>query len=56
MEIAAPKPLSVPKFISLIYPLDPFVWMSAGISYIVAGLIFWIISNMEGKLVNQYFK
>ena len=56
MEIAAPKPLPIPKFISLIYPLDPFVWLSAGFAYIAAGLIFWTISNIEGKLVNSYFE
>ena len=56
MEIAAPKPLPLPKFFSMIYPLDDYVWISAGFAYILAGIIFWIFSNVEGKLTNTYFQ
>ena len=55
MEIAAPKPLPLPKFFSVLYPLDTFLWMSVGLAYFVTGLIFWIFSNIEGKLTNSYF-
>ena len=56
MEFAAPKPLPVERFLSLIYPLDPFVWLLVLISYISAGLVFWIIANVEGRLTNNFFR
>jgi hypothetical protein len=55
MEFAAPKPLPVEKFLSLIFPLDPFVWLLVLISYVAAGLVFWIIANVEGKFTNNVF-
>ena len=56
MEFAAPKPLPVARFLSLIYPLDYFVWLLVLISYIAAGVVFWIISTVEGKLTNNNFR
>ena len=56
MEFAAPKPLQKPKFLSLINPLDPYVWLLVLISYIAAGVVFWVISTVEGKFTNNNFR
>ena len=55
MEFAAPKPLPVARFLSLIFPLDYFVWLLVLISYIAAGVVFWLIATVEGKFTNNNF-
>ena len=42
----APLPQRLPKFLSLIYPFDPFVWMAVFSSFVLYGFAFYLLCKL----------
>ena len=49
LEFAAPEPQELPKWLSLLKPMEPFMWLATGASILVMATIFFIFSRYLSK-------
>ncbi len=47
---ASPQPHPVPKFLALVSPFTPLVWLSLLICVLMVTLTLWLVSNLESSL------
>ena len=55
LGIVTAKPTIRPKFLNVIYPFNPNVWIAIFITIIVATVAFLVISKIEGSIINVQF-
>ena len=53
MVFVAPNPQQNPKYLALVQPLDPVVWLFVIISLAGGAVFFLLIANAEEKVKNQ---
>ena len=50
MVFVAPNPQPNPKYLAIIRPLTPLVWLTIGCSLVVAAVVFVAVSKVEEKV------
>lgn len=56
MAFVTPNPQPLPKWMALISPFSPFVWLLIAISVVAFGFVFWFVANFESKIQEYYYK
>ena len=49
---ASPQPQPLPKYLALINPFSPLVWIIVVVSFFILAVVFWLVANWEGELQN----
>lgn len=49
----SPAPEQLPKYLSLINPLQPLVWLLVTLSLLMVGVIVYGIARLEGRAVGR---
>ena len=55
LGIVTAKPTIRPKFLNVIYPFNPNVWIAIFITFVVVTVAFLVISKIEGSMTNVHF-
>jgi hypothetical protein len=50
MVFVAPNPQQNPKYLAIVQPLTPNVWLAVGCSLVVAAVVFVYTSKLEEKV------
>ena len=56
MASVTPNPQPLPKWMALISPFSPLVWLLIAASVFILGFFFWIVANFESEIQNTYYK